>query len=200
MPVSDLIDDCKNLIVSGIKEDSRVNLPDKVIPKDIEISYTERELFNLLIQGTIKEELTYGFLLVLKVYLSNKQNLKVLNEYAGSHGLNNAYDGLVFYNDFDELSEIRIETYVKGFLLKNIIQRHQVVAYRKMGGGSQTTQKFLIEDGLIRQIGNFGPGFTGPRVGNLITFLKDLHLISEDGKITSEGAIILNDGGSNDNG
>ena len=51
----------------------------------------------------------------------------------------------------------------------------------------------IIEEGLIRHIGNFNPVFTGPRVGNLITFLKDLRLISEEGVITKDGKDLLND-------
>ena len=115
----------------------------------------------------------------------------MLEEYANNNGISANYDGLGFFQGFSKLSEVSFEDFIKEFLNINIINRHQLVAYRKMGGGSQSTQKFIIEDGLIRHIGNYGAVFTGPRVGNLITFLKDMRLITSNGVITEEGKDVL---------
>ena len=45
-----------------------------------------------------------------------------------------------------------IEHFVEQFLLRKIIYRHQMVAIRKMGNGSQSTHKFIIEEQYIRFI------------------------------------------------
>ena len=61
-----------------------------------------------------------------------------------------------------------------------------------MGGGSQSTQKFVLEEGHIRYLGNFEPSFTGPRLTTLHAFLKDLKLVDQH-TITAKGIDVLND-------
>jgi len=191
LPLSDLISDCINVIISTLDEDEKVDLSETLIPDDINISYTERELSSSVIRGSDYQKLTYGFLLILKVCASNRNNLDMLEEYVNLNGLKTKYDGLGFYKQFCKINAVPLESFIKDFLHRNIVDRHQLVAYRKMGGGSQSTQKFIIEDGLIRHIGYFNPFFTGPRVGNLISFLKDLRLLTEEGVITAEGKDLL---------
>jgi hypothetical protein len=60
-----------------------------------------------------------------------------------------------------------------------------------MRGGIQSTQKFIIEDHHIRYLGNFEPGFTGPRIGNLINYLRDLAMMDADNTLTDSGINLL---------
>ena len=66
-----------------------------------------------------------------------------------------------------------------------------MVAFRKMGSGTLSTEKFVVEEGLIRYIDNFEPAYTGPRIGNLISFLKDLNVFSEEFELNSSGKELL---------
>jgi hypothetical protein len=77
------------------------------------------------------------------------------------------------------------------YLYKNIIYRHQYVAFRKIGSGGLTTQKFIIEDHHIRYLGNFEAGYTGPRLGSLIAYLQDLHIITKENALSRHGEQIL---------
>ena len=87
--------------------------------------------------------------------------------------------------------EETIFNYIREYLFKNIIYRHQYVAFRKMRGSILSTQKFIIEDHHIRYLGNFDAGYTGPRIGNLISFLKDLSVIALDNTLTEYGEEVL---------
>lgn len=122
-----------------------------------------------------------GFLLTFSLYLNQKNELFSLKEYSALYNLGKDGEGTHYLlNEFDSKKALAIEQYIFEYLFKHIIYRHQYVAFRKIRGGSQSTQKFIIEDHHIRYLGNFEPGFTGPRIGNLISFLKDLNFITAD--------------------
>jgi len=191
LPTFELVNQSCDIIVDVIADDKKINIPQNFSFNNIIIDYSERELYNLLMTRGYERRLAYGFLLVIKVYLANHKTLGTLIEYVANNELNNCYDGITYYKSLSFEQKYDLDDFIKSFLKKNIINRHQVVAYRKMGNGSQSTQKFLIEEGLIRQIGNFEPGFSSPRIGNVITFLLDLSLISTNGSITEKGKSIL---------
>ena len=97
---------------------------------------------------------------------------------------------LTYYLNFENHLHKTIDDFVNEFLSLKIISRHEYVAYRKMGAGSQSTQKFIIENNSIRQIGNFEPGYTSPRINNLLNFLHDLKLL-EDLTLTKSAEKLL---------
>ena len=55
---------------------------------------------------------------------------------------------------------------------------------------SYTEQKWYL--------GNFEAAYTGPRIGNLISFLKDLNILSSDNQLTEKGVSIFNQISLND--
>lgn len=135
---------------------------------------------------------TNGFLLMFSQYLNQRNELIVLKEYAELNDLGKDGEGTnYFMNEFATKTVIPIEQYIFEYLYKHIIYRHQYVALRKMRGGTQSTQKFIIEDHHIRYLGNFEAGFTGPRIGNLISYLKDLGAIALDNILTESGEKLL---------
>lgn len=73
---------------------------------------------------------------------------------------------------------------------QRVIRRHLWVALRKLRYQGDYT--FLIEadDGRVRLRVKDGPVFTNPRLGPAITFLKDVHLINEQG-LTVQGRKVL---------
>ena len=63
---------------------------------------------------------------------------------------------------------------------QKVIRRHLWVATRKLRGGGYTFL-FDSDEGRLRLRGKDGPVFTNPRLSPAITFLRDIHLISNDG-------------------
>jgi hypothetical protein len=125
-----------------------------------------------------------GFLLLFRLYQENKELLHPLKEFMSRKQMireGNMLDGLLALHNSEEDS---IENFVKQFLLRRIIYRHQMVAIRKMGNGSQSTQKFIIEDQYIRFIDTFPPRATSPRMVALWNLLSDLNIIDEDNVLT----------------
>ncbi len=68
---------------------------------------------------------------------------------------------------------------MKYFLKKYVIIRHQWVSLKKMNN-TQSTEKFIREDGLIRFIDNVDYAYSSPRLNTLVNFLKELQLINEE--------------------
>ena len=68
-----------------------------------------------------------------------------------------------------------------------------MVSFNKVRG-SQTSEKFIREDGLIRFIDTINFGFSGPRINTLIDFYIEIGVISTDGEtLTKHGASFLKD-------
>ena len=133
-----------------------------------------------------------GFLLLFSQYLNQHNNLIVLKEYSELNDLGKDGEGSQYYlNEFASKTGLSIDKFIFEYLHKQIIYRHQYVAFRKMRGGTQSTQKFIIEENHIRYLGNFEAGFTGPRIGNLISYLKDLGAMAVDNSITESGNTLL---------
>jgi hypothetical protein len=59
-----------------------------------------------------------------------------------------------------------------------------MVAIRKMGNGSQSTHKFIIEEQYIRFIDTFPPRATSPRMVALWNLLSDLNVIDNESMLT----------------
>ena len=145
------------------------------------------------------EKVFYGILLILSQYLNNKTNLVSLKEYGDKNDLGKDGEGPgYFLNQFKAKMSMSIFDFIKEYIFKHIIYRHQYVAFRKISGGGLSTQKFIIEDHHIRYLGNFEAAYTGPRIGNLISFLKDLNILSSDNQLTEKGVSVFNQISFND--
>jgi hypothetical protein len=139
------------------------------------------------------DKVFYGFLLMFSEYLNNLDELALLKEYGENNNLAKDGEGPgYFLLQFRAKLTMPFIDYIKEYIFKNIIYRHQYVAFRKIRGGALSTQKFIIEDQHIRYLGNFEPSYTGPRIGNLIAFMKDLSVIAADNSLTEYGEQVLN--------
>lgn len=121
-----------------------------------------------------------GFLLLFRLYITNKELLYPLKEFMSRKQMireGNMVDGLLALHTAEADT---IEQFVEQFLLRRIIYRHQMVAIRKMGNGSQSTHKFIIEEQYIRFIDTFPPRATSPRMVALWNLLSDLKVIDTD--------------------
>jgi hypothetical protein len=151
----------------------------------------ERVVCDRMLQNEGIDALIDAVELLVKLYQENSNQIKSLLEYVETRHINSDYDVLSFYHlDFPRLSGQTTKDFLKSFLLHHVIYRHQNVAYRKMVG-NQSTQKFIIEDNYIRHISNFAPAYTASRVGTVIGFMKDLHLIDQNDSLTTKAHELL---------
>jgi hypothetical protein len=192
MLLQDLLQESANGIIELLVEDELIESGDVTIAEALAIELDQEQI---LYQALMKEggltRMAISFTLIWQLYQQNKQYLDRLEEYTSSIGIDSKHDIVSFCRKFERYVTLPVHQFLEDFLLSNIIYRHQYVAYHKIGGGSQSTQKFIIEDNYIRQISNFDPGFTGPRIHNLISFLMDLGLLDREGKLTKAGHLQL---------
>lgn len=149
------------------------------------ISETEIDLLGQIDKNNIPQEnAKIGFDLLFKLYVSNKEQLPQLKEYMSQNQIirdGNMADGLFAITNH---LKNNVEDFISFFIHKNIIYRHQMVALRKMGNGTQTTNKFVIEEQMIRLIDIFPARWTSPRMNALQNLLFDLQVINDEGIIT----------------
>jgi hypothetical protein len=125
----------------------------------------------------------YGFLLLFQLYINNVHQLHELKAYSSRNQMirdGNSFDGLI---DLSNSTNLSLQEFIEQFLIKKIIYRHQMVALRKMGYGTQSTHKFFIEDQFIRFIDVFPPRNTSPRMYALCNLLFDLGVIDENNEL-----------------
>lgn len=187
METNTLIEQIKDLILEELSNQA-IEL---TTVQEIKVESNETELYKQALKGNYKTRLTNSFLLIFKLYHTNKNNIDFLNQFTRERGVNGENDVLQFFLYQFPKEPMNIENFLYDFLRNNIINRHRYVAYRKMGTGNQSTQKFIIEGEHIRQIDNFSPSFTGPRIGNLIQFMSVLGLLDEKWNISNKGEAYL---------
>lgn len=185
------INDFATKITDRLSTDANISLEQYL--KSLKQTKTEDEILEeITTNNKPVANAKIGFDLLFQLYESNKEQLPQLKEYMSRNGIireGNMADGLlsIFYSLSDNLKD-----FVTNFIHKNIIYRHQMVALRKMGNGAQATNKFIIEEQMIRLIDIFPPRWTSPRMNALQNLLSDLQVINEDGIITDLHEKIVN--------
>lgn len=133
----------------------------------------------------------YAFLLLKKLMVENETEINRLVVFAKKHNLVSTSDFVAVFDRLKILGQLPLKEFIPIYLKKFILDRHQLVAFNKISG-SQTSEKFIREDGLIRFIEGIGFDFSNPRINTLIDFYKDLGIISLDGEtVTKEGQLLL---------
>jgi len=120
-----------------------------------------------------------GFLLLFQIYRNNKEQLHPLKEFMSRKQIirdGNMVDGIMTIHT---AKKEELKSFIEQFILRNIIYRHQMVAIRKMGNGTQATHKFIIEEQYIRFIEIFPPRNTSPRMFAMQNIMHDLQVIDE---------------------
>lgn len=128
-----------------------------------------------------------GIELLMKIVDKNQGELETLQELTNRYGVLRDGDVLSFLNEVLSKQEVGLKEFLKDFMLRHLIYRHQYVAYRKTGSGMTTTLKFLLEENLIRHLENFEPRFTSPRLSAVLHMFEDLHLITGKKELTGYG-------------
>lgn len=160
-----------------------------------ELSEPEDEALTIS-RNTITKNYSFGlanaFLLLRKIIIENSENIQELKDFSKKHMITSNSDFVASYDDLLEKSNLAMREFIHYFLVKYVINRHQIVALNKMND-TQSTEKFLREDGYIRFVESIDYGFSSPRLGNLIQFLNDLDIISNSGNLTSNGMKLSKD-------
>jgi hypothetical protein len=137
----------------------------------------ELSLYQLLMKENGIKRIAAGFLLLAKIYATNSDHVQDLKRFADAKNIEDDSHGLLqFFTDVHAHAKQPLRQFIYECFQRRIINRHRWVAFRKMTAG-QSTEKLILEDGWISYIGNFEPGFTGPRIDNVIAFLEDLGVI-----------------------
>lgn len=142
-------------------------------------------------KSDISKSLFMGFKMLLSIYKQNKNEFDKLYKFAALHGIERDGDcinGLRYFSD--RLNE-PISIVTEKFILKNIINRHLEVAYRKMGSGTKNTLKFSYEDNMIKHIETMYPVWTTPRIYAMYSFFEDLGYVNEENRISQIGKQLL---------
>ncbi len=189
IPVSLLVEEISNEVI-------KINSTEKTLQLKDVIEQTEQDLITIY-QNNIKSEgilrVVSGFQIIWRLYLENKNELERLEGFVYPEIANrdNKFHVLYYLRKIDGFLKTDLNQYLQGFLLTYIIYRHQFVAYKKIGGGSKTTQKFIIEDNAIRYVDNFNPFFTSPRIQNLMAYLRDLGILNQENQLEEKGKELL---------
>lgn len=98
-----------------------------------------------------------------------------------------AFDPVAFRSVLTEMQylEERLEFPFRDMLAKlleeRVVRRHLQVALRKLRFQDDYTYLLEPDDGKVRLREKDGPVFTNPRLEPALTFLKDIHLLEDDG-------------------
>ena len=125
------------------------------------------------------EKIALNILLIKKLIHNNEDEIYRLLQITNSHGLNSSSSFVSSISSLKNSEELSIKYFVRYFLKKYVVVRHQWVSLKKMND-TQTTEKFVREDGLIRFIDDVDYAYSSPRLHTLINFLHELQIINDD--------------------
>jgi hypothetical protein len=138
----------------------------------------------------VDEVLGKGIAMIGSIYNSNKKLIHKLKVLSQSISANRDGNVLEFFAVMD-LFQGTFKEFLQLLLQRHIIYRHQFVAIRKTGNGTQSSLKFLLEENYVRGLDIFPPFYSSPRLDALIHMMQDLSLIDNDNAITSKGTQYL---------
>ena len=190
--VTHLINYTVDEVLLVLNESEEINSSDKVEDIIENLKTDEHTWLSTAVKSKGSSKIAFAVLAIFAVYANNREDLNRLRDFSQRLGLSK--DGEpsdYFLTELYIKKEMAFETFLRNYLFKKIILRHQFVALRKMRTGNISTQKFVLEDFKIRYLGNFDASSTGPRLYNLLSFLEDLSIVDKNQKVTPFGNRIL---------
>lgn len=164
-------------------------------------SFKDLKIIDLLEDDIVREvintkdltdKIGLNILLIKKLIHSNDIEIDRLLRLTKTYGLNSNSSFISSIVALKNNEELAINNFVRYFLKKYIIIRHQWVSLKKMNN-TQSTEKFIREDGLIRFIDDVDYAYSSPRLNTLIDFLTELQLINEEkNDLTTIGLELFN--------
>ena len=193
LPLNQFVDEVSNLVLEKfISENLVQENTTKVSQMLANLQPEEYQYLERTHKSRKIDKIFYGFLLMFSEYLNNLEEMSLLKEFGENNNLAKDGEGAgYFLQQFGGKLSMPLTEYIREYIFKKIIYRHQYIAFRKIRGGGLSTQKFIIEDHHIRYLGNFEAGYTAPRLGSLISYLRDLNVVADDSVLTEFGRNIL---------
>jgi len=195
--VNDFLNDFVNRIISNFKKNNLISDDNEILSSVIDKNSISDEfaIINAFQKAKkiddIDSAIILGFKLLFKIFKSNNSKFDDLNLFGISYEMERDGDFVNGLNVFSSFSDISFSDFLRQFLLKNIINRHLDVAYRKMGSGLENSLKFNFEDNLLKHIETVEPVWTSPRLFALYSFFKDLSFVDRSGCLTSIGKEVI---------
>ncbi len=197
VPLDVFVTDFHETIVEACKQNGLIESESQTLETVIE----NLEIFDALelsndIKKCVKDKdvskgVFFGFKMLFVIYKQNHDRFYDLKTFALTNGMERSGDCISGLNEFRVGGSEMISNSLKRFLVKNIINRHLEVAYRKMGTGTKNTLKFSFEDNYLRHIETISPVWTTPRIYAMYSCLKDLRYVNPDGKISEVGIRLI---------
>jgi hypothetical protein len=139
----------------------------------------------------IPKTIFLGFKMLFSIYKQNHNEFDKLKSFSAYNRMIRDGDCINGLKEFEIGINETIENVLNKFLLKNIINRHLEVAFRKMGSGVKNTLKFSYEDNFLKHIETVNPVWTTPRIYALYSFFGDLGYVDDKGNISEIGKQII---------
>ena len=93
------------------------------------------------------------------------------------------------FDTIERLQNKPLETFITEIISRRVINRHLVVAMRKISSGEKTTLKFMLQEQNLIHIQTVFPQWTNPRLQSLYLYLSDLGVISNN-QLTETGKML----------
>jgi len=186
------VDKFTNAILVAIKENLPAQNDFELTPTDylkfIAPNNDEESLFNEIKTSIGGKNATkaaaLSFRLLFTLLANNRSQIPKIQEFTSRNQIirdGDAASGLLYVI---ETSTMEFSEFLRYFIYKRIVYRHELVALRKMNSSMQSTFKFLIEDSQIRYLEIIKPQRTSPRLNALKNLIYDLNLIDKQNKLT----------------
>ena len=125
------------------------------------------------------EKLCFNILLIKKLIFNNENEIPQLFIRTNIYKLNSNSSFISSVASLLNSEDLSLNDFVKYFLKKYVIIRHQWVSLKKMND-TQSTEKFIRENGFIRFIDDVDYAYSSPRLNTLIDFMNELQLLNGD--------------------
>jgi hypothetical protein len=164
-----------------LKQERLVKEPDSFNGLHV-IEDAEESIVKLMNQPDSVKKIAYAMILLRKLLEVNGPNIDELRKLALRYQLSSPSNFVNSAPDLNRVVDEKLDGFIGLFIKKYVVLRHQWVALRKMND-TQTTEKFVREDGLIRFISSIEYGYSEPRLDTILGFLDDLQIL-ESGRET----------------
>jgi hypothetical protein len=140
-PLANLLTEITNEIINGYVEAGLLKDDKSKLESLLErLDSNEYTYLSLSSESNGISKVSNAFLLMFSQYLNNIEELIDLKEYSENNDLTKDGEGSSYFiNQFKSKVSNTAKEFIFEYLYKNIIYRHQYVAFRKIRGGSQST-------------------------------------------------------------
>lgn len=182
----------KSIFELGLITDENQTIESIITNTQIEDArYISDEINKSIKDADVHKTVYLGFKMLIIIYKQNFDEFNKLRNFAAFNGMERDGDCISGLIEFSIGASVPVKDFLTKFLLKNLINRHLEVAYRKMGSGIKNTLKFSYEDNFLKHVETIYPVWTTPRIYAMHSCFKDLGYIDNDGSISNIGKDLI---------